>query len=238
VANQQAGTSAHPGVSAQSDEALMAALCATDGEALAALFHRYHRLVERIARRILRDGGEAEDVTQEVFLEIYCKAHLYDAAKGSVRGWLLQYAYHRTLRRKAALRRRAAYGGEPLDLAEPRPQGVAPLLTVEECRWVLRAGLARLPRAQRATLELVRLHGLSLREVAARLGVSLGAARHYYYRGLAGLRDWVLVASELPPCHASTVLRPRPRRSRSRATSLTMRRRPPKKAIELVPGEA
>ena len=171
------------------DAEVMAALHA-GGEALGTLFHRYARLVYRVAVDILRDTGEAEDVTQEVFLEVYRKAHLYDPARGSVRGWVLQYAYHRSLRRKGALRRRAAYRGEPLEQADAAADGPIPHLTPAECRWVLAAGLSRLPARQRETLELACFEDLSLRDVADRLGVSLGCARHYYYRGLARLRAW------------------------------------------------
>jgi RNA polymerase sigma-70 factor, ECF subfamily len=174
----------------RSDAELIADLQATDGDACWALFDRYARLVYRVAHDILRDAGEAEDVTQEVFLEIYRKAHLYDPARGSVRVWFLQYAYHRTLGRKTALRRRAAYRGEPLDVAEPAADPHRRQLSPEECRWVIRAGLAQLTPKQRLVLELACFEGLGFREIAAHLGVSLGCARHYYYRGLARLRTW------------------------------------------------
>ena len=185
-------------VPAASDIELVERLRAGDGDALEALFGRYRRLVRRVALDILRDRGEAEDVTQDVFFEVYHKAHLYDASRGSVRVWLLQYAYHRTLRRKAALRLRAAYGGEPLDEAETRADRVDEdrrQLTRDECRWVIRAGLARLPDRQRTTLELACFEELSLRDVAERLGVSVGCTRHYYYRGLAQLQAWARLAS-------------------------------------------
>lgn len=167
-------------------------------DALGALVRRYARLVHRVAADILRDASEAEDVTQEVFFEIYRKAHLYDPARGSVRVWLLQYAYHRSLRRKDALRRRAAYRGEPLESLDARVHGPRRDLTREECRWVLRAGLAQLPPRQRTTLELTHLEGLTLHDVAAHLRVSLGCARHYYYRGLARLRSWARRGAESP----------------------------------------
>lgn len=188
---------------AQSDTELMAAMRAASHEALGGLLTRYGRLVFRVAVDILRDAGEAEDVTQEVFLEVYRKAHLYDPSRGSVRVWFLQYAYHRTLRRKASLRRRAAYRGEPLDAAEMHANERLPRLTPEERRWVIRAGLSHLPPRQRAALELVCFEDLNLREVAARLGVSLGCARHYYYRGLARLRKWArpIAASDSSPVH-------------------------------------
>jgi RNA polymerase sigma-70 factor, ECF subfamily len=174
------------------DADLMAGVQSANDDALAMLLSRYWCLVHRVAADILRDAGEAEDVTQEVFLEIYRRAHLYDPARGSVRGWLLQYAYHRSFRRKAVLRRRAAYRGEPLDeVPVARPD--ARHLTCEERRWMIRAGLAQLPERQRTTLELACLEELSLRDVAERLRVSLGCARHYYYRGLARLRAWALI---------------------------------------------
>src|SRR5215207_6992734 len=90
-----------------SDGDLMRDLCTAKGDALEDLFRRHCRLVRAVAQRILQDQAEAEDVTQDVFLEIYRKAHLYDPARGTFRVWLLQYAYHRTFRRKAALQRRA-----------------------------------------------------------------------------------------------------------------------------------
>ena len=183
-------------VDARHDATLVADMRAGCGDALEALFRRYARLVYRVAADILRDPGEAEDVTQEVFLEIYCRAHLYDPARGSVKVWLLQYAYHRALRRKSTLRRRVSYVGEPLEDLAP---SISPKwLTPDECRWFIHAGLAQLPERQRATLQLACLEELSLRDVADRLRVSLGCARHYYYRGLARLQKWARLAPRWP----------------------------------------
>jgi RNA polymerase sigma-70 factor (ECF subfamily) len=186
----------------RSDAQLIAEMHSTNSDALGVLFRQYARLIYRVAVDILRDTGEAEDVTQEVFLEVYRKAHLYDPARGSVRVWLLQYAYHRSLRRKDALRRRAAYRGESLDEVEGLGQGYRRELTRDECRWVIRAGLAQLPDRQRATLELACFEELSLRDVAERLRVSLGCARHYYYRGLARLREWAETGQTAPAARA------------------------------------
>lgn len=182
------------GPHSRTDVELMREMCDERAEAFEALFCRYARLVFRVAAGILRDRAEAEDVTQEVFLEIYRKSHLYDPARGSVRLWLLQYAYHRTLRRKAALGRRAAYAGEPLEAADAAIRDERQPLSRDEQRWVLRAGLARLPERQRTTLELACFEDLTLRDVAERLGVSVGCIRHYYYRGLARLRRWARMA--------------------------------------------
>jgi RNA polymerase sigma-70 factor (ECF subfamily) len=195
-------------ISTRPDDELMAAMHSTNGDAMAALFGRHSRMVHRVAFDILRDPGEAEDVVQEVFLEIYRRSHVYDPSRGSVRGWLFQYAHHRSLRRKEVLRRRAAYGSEPLEEADAATHDHLLDLTRQERRWVIRAGLAQLPERQRTTLELTCLEELSLRDVAERLSVPLGCVRHYYYRGLSRLRKWALVsgilatqrqAGEVPP---------------------------------------
>ena len=175
----------------RTDAELMADMTAEDEQALETFFRRYVRLVYRVASNILRDSGEAEDVTQEVFLEVYRKAYLYDESRGSVRVWLLQYAYHRTLRRKAALRRRPSYRAEPLEAAgDPSYDDTRTGLTRDEGRWVLRTGLALLSERQRETLELACFEELTLRDISERLDVSIGCTRHHYYRGLARLQAW------------------------------------------------
>jgi RNA polymerase sigma-70 factor, ECF subfamily len=182
----------------KTDAELMGEICSQKGDALERLFRKYVRLAYRVAVGILNDRAEAEDITQEIFLEVYRKAHLYDPSRGSVRVWLLQYVYHRTLRRKAALGRRAAYRGEPLEAAEELADYDGSRLTPDECRWVLRTGLAQLPERQRTTLELSCFEDLPLRDVAERLGVSVGCTRHYYYRGLARLQQWARVTEHRP----------------------------------------
>lgn len=201
----------------QSDAELVRDMCAERADALERIFHRYVRLVTAIAHRILNDRAEAEDITQEVFLEIYRKAHLYTPARGSFRVWLLQYVYHRTIRRKAVLRRRAAYRGEPIDGIDEPASDFQHGLSREECRWVLDSLISQLPSRQRLTLELTCFEDLPLRDVAARLGVSIGCTRHYYYRGLARLQDWARVT------HRSV---PRECRSASRADRAGDARRP------------
>lgn len=189
------------------DAELMNGIRADNHQALETLFRRYVRLVRSIAAGILKDRAEAEDVTQEIFYEIYRKAYLYDPARGSVRVWLLQYAYRRTVRRKAVLRRRAAYGAESIEAAESRVEVCRRRLTLDECRWVLRSGLEQLSRQQRTTLELTCFEDLTLRDVAERLGVSVGCTRHYYYRGLARLQRWAQITDPRAAAEARTASR-------------------------------
>ena len=93
---------------------------------------------------------------------------------------------------------------EPIEsIAEVRQ--LPPRLTPDECRWLLRSGLAQLPEKQRTTLELTCFEDLTLRDVAGRLGVSVGCTRHYYYRGLARLQRWARITGSARTTRSRTV---------------------------------
>lgn len=91
------------------DAELTAHLQAGCNDALSILLDRYHRLILSIALRIVRDQGEAEDVLQTVFLEIFRSVAQFEPAKGSTKGWILQYAYHRAFNRSQHLNARSFY---------------------------------------------------------------------------------------------------------------------------------
>jgi RNA polymerase sigma-70 factor (ECF subfamily) len=177
------------------DEDVMQRLRNGDPDALPILFDRFHRLVMKIALRILRDAGEAEDVTQEIFLEIFNKAGQFDPAKGSAKTWILQYAYHRSLSRRHYLALRNFYDRHQtteLEVLESNRVDISWRgLTCEEWRRVIEQGLATLNERQRKTVELVCFQGLLLSEIAERTKESLPNVRHYYYRGLQALRKFL-----------------------------------------------
>lgn len=174
------------------DEDLIAHLERGNHDALAVIFDRYHRLIFSVAQRILRDAAEAEDVLQEIFLEVYRIAAKYDPARGTVRVWLLQFAYHRSLNRRQALTRRRFYdsanGSEHAASSHTIPERWNGL-TRDEWTRAIRQGLDTLNERQRVTIELALFKQLTLREVAAEMVQPLGTVRHYYYRGLKRLRD-------------------------------------------------
>src|SRR5215510_4173255 len=91
------------------DEDVMEQMREGNPNALPVLFDRFYRLVLKVALRILRDPGEAEDVMQDVFFEIFNKAGQFDPAKGSAKTWIVQYAYHRSLSRRQYLALRNFY---------------------------------------------------------------------------------------------------------------------------------
>jgi RNA polymerase sigma-70 factor (ECF subfamily) len=176
------------------DDQLMASLREGCNDALAVLFDRYHRLVLSIALKIVRDRGEAEDVMQNVFLDIFRAVAQFDPSKGTTKVWILQYAYHRAISRRQYLNARSFYrqkGGEDLEnqvLAEGLDLGK---FTAEELKHLLKQGLATLSEPQRRVIELASYEGLSMKEISERTKESLVNVRHHYYRGLEKLRSFV-----------------------------------------------
>jgi RNA polymerase sigma-70 factor (ECF subfamily) len=178
-----------------SDEALMAHLQAGHGDALAVLFDRYHRLVVSVALLILRDTGEAEDVMQAVFFEIYNVAAQFNPVLGTTKAWIMRYARHRSINRKQYLNSRSFYDHtQSADLVSmERPEAsFGPSLALPEIRDLVAQGLNTLNEPQRRTLEMAYFEGMTFREIAAKTGETLVNVRHHYYRGITRLRAFVL----------------------------------------------
>lgn len=173
-----------------SDDGLIAELQAGHTDAFAVIFDRFHRLVLVTALRVVRDLGEAEDVTQQVFLEIYRGAGQFDSSRGSLKVWILQYAYHRSISRRNYLSLRRFYEQASLD-------DVAGLETVlkmpvcppnQETARLIAEALVLLSEEQRRAIQMVFFEGFTLKDIAARTGQTFSSVRHQYYRGLDRLR--------------------------------------------------
>ena len=182
------------------DEELMILLRNGCDDALAALFDRYHRLVLAIAIRVIGDAGEAEDVMQTVFFDIYKAKAQFDASKGSTRVWILQYAYHRSFNRRQQLWSRNFYKQRPIhDFGDdPRLSAGSDsrMLPPQESWMLVHEALATLNKAQKTALELAYFDGLSMREIADKTGQTLANVRHHFYRGLDKLRCYLRIESK------------------------------------------
>lgn len=182
-----------------SDEELMESLKKGHQDALAMLFDRYHRLVLSIAWRILRDRTEAEDLMQEVFFEIYRRVGTFEREKGSAKAWILLYAYHRSLNRRRQLNARHFYDSDEISEVGSKAPSCSPStwrgFTCEECSYLIQQVMVSLNEKQRRTLELACFEGFTLPEVARDMNESHSNVRHYYYRGLQKLRNFLLGAS-------------------------------------------
>ena len=179
-------------LSSFSDIELMVRLRGGEQEALSPLFDRYHRLVLSIASKIVRDRTEAEDVMQEVFFDVYRVADRFDPAKGTLKSWIVQFAYHKGLNRRKYLALRGAFDDQQIrefDLSEAPRNGNGH--SSDDILEIVQQGLATLAPKQREAVELVCFEGFLLREVADRTKESLGNVRHHYYRGIEKLREFV-----------------------------------------------
>ena len=176
-----------------SDDQLMASLKAGCNDALAVLFDRYHRLIFSVAQKIVRDPGEAEDVMQNVFLDIFRAMAQFDPSKGTTKVWILQYAYHRAISRKQYLNARSFYNQESSDVESVpiRAHSVLGKFTPGELKQLVREGLASLSPPQQRVIELASYEGFSMKEIAEKTGESLVNVRHHYYRGLRKLHSFI-----------------------------------------------
>lgn len=170
-----------------SDADLLVRLIDGEHSALAVLFDRYHRLVFSVAVRILRDQGEAEDVVQIVFLNIFESAINFDPRKGIFRVWLLQYAYHRALNRKRSLSAQRVNLWDDLDLAKKRSQQ----FDAESLRYCEQL-LKELKPPQQQVLKLTYFEGWAAQEIADLQGRAVAHVRNDLYRSLARLRLLVM----------------------------------------------
>ena len=171
-----------------SDEELMHHVANGRHDALATLFERYHRLVFDVAVRIVRDPGEAEEVVQTVFLDIFRAMANFDSRKGILKVWILQYAYHRALHRKRHLASNHFYRWEELEAAIEVGSGRALCGESPETVRLAEEMLGNLKLRQRAVIELTYYEGLTAEEIARQLGESPHVVRHDLHRGLAALR--------------------------------------------------
>jgi RNA polymerase sigma-70 factor (ECF subfamily) len=158
-------------------------------DALTVIFDRYHRLVFSVASRIVRDAGEAEEVVQTVFLDIYRAAANFDPRKGILKVWMLQYAYHRALHRKRHLIANQFYRREELETAIETGSERVLLGELPETMRLAQQMLGKLKPRQRAVLEMTYYEGMTAQEIAVRLGESVNVVRHELHRSLKTLRS-------------------------------------------------
>lgn len=145
-----------------------------------------------MAYRILRDRAEAEDLLQEVFLAIYLQQKRFDSSRGSVRTWILQFAYFKALLRRRYLRIRKFYKQEELREASESMVWSHPAerFGMNQAEWIrfVESGVGSLTDKQRRTIGLVHVEGYTLQEAADAQGETLANTRNSYYRGLKALR--------------------------------------------------
>jgi RNA polymerase sigma-70 factor (ECF subfamily) len=170
--------------SGAADVALVAAIRFGEQSAMGALYDRYSPVVYAVALRVLGDTGAAEDVLQDVFMQLWKNPGAFDSSRGSLGAWLAVITRNRAI--DALRKRRPESDIEDVIISvEPDMAGEAERVQVRE---KVRATLSGMPDGQRKALELAYYEGLTHSEIAAKTGEPLGTIKTRIRAGLLTLR--------------------------------------------------
>ena len=179
---------------APSDVDLMLGIQAGDEDALSQLYDRYNGIVKALILRIIHNDTEADDLLQEVFMEIWNQAKNFSAEKGKPLGWMVTLTRRRAI---DALRKKQAYArAEERFQAEPEQQPLAWVQNVTEneiqagdTRVLMAKVISSLPEAQQQVIELAFFQGMSQREIASHTNIPLGTVKTRLELGLKKIYD-------------------------------------------------
>ena len=179
---------------APSDVDLMLGIQAGDADALSYLYDRYNGIVKALVLRIIHNETEADDLLQEVFMEIWNQAKNFSAEKGKPLGWMVTLARRRAI---DALRKKQAYARAEEGLkAQPEQQPDAWVRNVTQdeihrgdTRALMAKVMSSLPEAQRQVIEFAFFQGMSQREIASKTNIPLGTVKTRLELGLKKIYD-------------------------------------------------
>lgn len=171
-------------ISISEDGVLLDRIQQGDESAMAIVFDRYSKVVYSVALRVLRDPGAAEDVLQDIFMQIWRKPGSFLATRGSLGSWLAVVARNRSIdalrRRKPTDEVEEMFLASPFNLAEDSERN----LLMERARGVI----IGLPAEQRKAVEMAFFEGLTHTEIAELTGDPLGTVKTRIRTALLVLR--------------------------------------------------
>lgn len=178
--------------------ALVRAIAGGDQLALQSLYVRTHHIVFTLTFRISQSRETAEELTLDVFHDVWRRASAYDRASGPVIAWILNLARSRAIDRLRYEQRKKRVNPYPEKASPAVAQGPDAEQSYQERTRVLRNALARLTPDERSVIENAFFSGLTYAEVADRLGLPLGTVKTRIRRGLTKLRDAVGASIDEP----------------------------------------
>jgi len=181
---RETGATNQPPLSTLDDASLLALLQRGDEGAMASLFDRYSKVVYSVALRVLRDPASAEDVLQEIFMQIWRNPDGFIATRGSLGGWLAVVSRNRSI---DALRRKRPTESVD-DMALPSNYNLAAEAERNSLMEKARGVIHLLPMEQRKTLEMAFFDGLTHSEIAEMTGDPLGTVKTRIRSALTTLR--------------------------------------------------
>lgn len=191
AAPQRNGLTTQPGQDTAAAE-LVRAVARGDEPAFAALYDQYSHILFGLLLRILRSRAEAEDVLQEVFLQVWRQAASFDEERGRAFTWLVTLARSRALDRLRAVDARDRAADRSAQQAPPAISAVESAdegAIRSEREKIVRSALATLPEEQRNNLLLAYLGGMSQTEIAEQTGQPLGTVKTRMRAGLKKLSE-------------------------------------------------
>ena len=164
-------------------------------DAFSQLYDRFNGVLFATAYRVLNNQEAAEDVLQDVFVQIWEKAALYDPTRGKPLTWAITLTRNKAIDRLRSVQRRNRLGDELEREAETFEQfddksSVDAVESAEKGKLV-RQAVGKLSREQRAAIEMAFFSGLTQTEIAARLGEPLGTVKARIRRGMMKLKDLI-----------------------------------------------
>jgi RNA polymerase sigma-70 factor, ECF subfamily len=178
-------------VEVREDARLLAAMAAGEPHALEAFYRRRGALVYSLVSRMLLNEMEAQEVTQDTFVQIWRRAHTYDPRRSSPMVWIVLIARGLALNRlRARSRRSATHAAFEQEVASLEVEEVNSARQVErdELAEVCASALHQLPEEQARAVQLAFLRGWTHEEIATATGEPLGTIKARIRRGLLSLR--------------------------------------------------
>ena len=172
---------------------LLARITKRERAAFEELYARYSNILYATAMKFLKEDADAQDVVQDVFIQIWDKAKLYDPAKGKPLTWALTMTRNRSIDRIRAIQRRTRLRDDfEKETVADESAGIREALSgvdASERTQILRDAVARLSPEQRKVIDLAFFGGLTQSEIADRLGEPLGTIKARARRGLMKLKE-------------------------------------------------
>jgi RNA polymerase sigma-70 factor, ECF subfamily len=172
---------------------LLARITKRERAAFEQLYTRYSNILYATAMKFLKEDADAQDVVQDVFIQIWDKAKLYDPAKGKPLTWALTMTRNRSIDRIRAIQRRTRLRDDfEKETVADESAGIREALSgvdASERTQILRDAVGRLSPEQRKVIDLAFFGGLTQSEIADRLGEPLGTVKARARRGLMKLKE-------------------------------------------------
>lgn len=164
-----------------------------DKAAFNELYRGFSQVVFNLAFRILRDRGEAEEIVQEVFFQVWDKASSYEPNRGAVSTWIMNIARSRAIDRLRTLGFKKLNTEIDVESMNPKSDFIRITEGNEEKRTIIQNALDNLPEEQRLAVEMAYFDGFTHYEIAERLNKPVGTIKTRITLGVARLRKQLIL---------------------------------------------